>query len=204
MALFLPPLARRQRRRAALDFARERERGAAHLGERPAPLDAHVDVHAARARRLRPADQAEVVERRAAPRARPRAPASRRRRAPDRDRRAARRDDRDRRRAPGADAARGRPGWPSTRAPPRRAARLPRRCGRTGNCSATTSIQSGRDCRRALLVEELAADAVGIADEDVRPAAGRPQRAVGDGEVVAHEVELRVARRPGRAPCSGW
>ena len=72
VALFLPPLARRQRRRAPLDLARERQRGAAHLGERPAPLDAHVDVHAARARRLRPADETEVVERRAARPARPR------------------------------------------------------------------------------------------------------------------------------------
>ena len=65
MAFFLPPLARGQRRRAPLDLARERQRGASHLVERPAPLDAHVDVHAARARRLRPADEAEVVERRA-------------------------------------------------------------------------------------------------------------------------------------------
>ena len=114
MALLLPPLARRERRRAPLDLARERQRGAAHLVERPAPLDAHVDVHAARARRLRPADEAEVVERRAHDAARPRGSAATRRPAPDRDRRAARRDDRDRRRAPDAGAARGRRGWPST------------------------------------------------------------------------------------------
>ena len=47
---------------------------------------------------------------------------------------------------------------------------------------------------RALLVEELAADAVRIAHQHVRPAAGAPQRAVGDGEVVAHEIELGVTR----------
>ena len=64
MPLFLPPLARRQAGRAPLDLARERERRPAHLVERPAPLDAHVDVHAARARGLRPADEAEVVQRR--------------------------------------------------------------------------------------------------------------------------------------------
>ena len=72
MPLFLPPLARGQLRRAPLDLAGQRERRAAHLVERPAPLDAHVDVHAARARRLRPADQPEVVQRRAHHAARPR------------------------------------------------------------------------------------------------------------------------------------
>ena len=40
-----------------------------------------------------------------------------------------------------------------------------------GKCSDTTSIHSGRDSG-ALLVEELAADAVRIADQDVGPAAG--------------------------------
>ena len=49
-------------------------------------------------------------------------------------------------------------------------------------------------CRRALLIEELAVDAVGIAHEHVGPAAGAAQRAVGHREVVAREVELRVAR----------
>ena len=74
--------------------------------ERPARLDPHVDVDAARARRLGPADEPEVVEHlardqrdRADLRPTPR-------RAPDRDRRAARRDDRGRRRAPGAGSGR--------------------------------------------------------------------------------------------------
>ncbi len=65
-------------------------------------------------------------------------------------------------------------------------------CGRTESCSATTSIHGGPRLRRALLVEELAVDAVGIAHQHVRPAAGAAQRAVGDGEVVAHEIELGV------------
>ena len=60
--LLLPPFRRRQRRRASLDLARERQRGAAHLGERPARLDAHVDVHAARAARLGPAAKSQLVE----------------------------------------------------------------------------------------------------------------------------------------------
>ena len=46
---------------------------------------------------------------------------------------------------------------------------------------------------RALLVEELAADAVGIAHEHIRPPAAAAQRAVGDAEVVVDEIELRVA-----------
>ena len=51
----------------------------------------------------------------------------------------------------------------------------------------------GSRLRRPLLVEELAVDAVRIADEHVRPPAGGAQRAIGDREVVAHEIELRVA-----------
>src|SRR5712692_3545341 len=49
VALLLPPLAGRDGRGAAFHLARERQRGGAHLRERPAALDAHVDVHAARA-----------------------------------------------------------------------------------------------------------------------------------------------------------
>jgi hypothetical protein len=61
--LFLPPLARRDRRRPSLDLAGQRQRGAAHLIEAPASLDPHIEMHAARARRLRPAHQAEVSQR---------------------------------------------------------------------------------------------------------------------------------------------
>ena len=44
---------------------------------------------------------------------------------------------------------------------------------------------------RALLIEELALDAVRVAHQHVRPPAGAAQRAVGDREVVAHEIQLR-------------
>ena len=64
MPLLLPPLRGRERRRAPLDLARERERRAPDLAERPARLDAHVHVHPARAARLRPAAQAELFEQR--------------------------------------------------------------------------------------------------------------------------------------------
>ena len=57
--------------------------------------------------------------------------------------------------------------------------------------------------RRALLEEELAVDAVRIAHQHVGPAARGAQRAVGHGEVVAHEVELGVARLAETAPCAG-
>ncbi len=63
MPLFLPPLARRDGGRAPLDLAGERERGAADFGERPFTEDPYIDVHAPRSRRLRPAHQAEIVER---------------------------------------------------------------------------------------------------------------------------------------------
>ena len=62
MALLLPPLARRQLGRAPFDLPRNRERRAPHLVESPARLEAHVDVDAARARRLRPAAQSVLVE----------------------------------------------------------------------------------------------------------------------------------------------
>src|SRR5438093_6221217 len=64
MALLLPPLARRNARRAPLDLARERQRRPAHLVEGPAPLDAHIDVHPARARGLGPAGEPVVLQRR--------------------------------------------------------------------------------------------------------------------------------------------
>ena len=44
--------------------------------------------------------------------------------------------------------------------------------------------------RCALLKEEVAVGAVGVADEHVGPSAGAAQRAVGDGEVVVDEIEL--------------
>ena len=47
--------------------------------------------------------------------------------------------------------------------------------------------------RRALLEEEFGVDAVGIADQDVGTAARAAQRAVGDAQVVANDVELGIA-----------
>ena len=173
VAFFLPPLARRERRRAAFDFARERQRGAAHLVNVQSRLDPHVDVHAARSRRLRPPDQAEVVERGADDARRLRGSETTRRPAPDRDRRAARRDDRDRRPAPDAGAARGRPGWPSTTS----AAAIARhdflRGPAGGKLQRDDLDPVGPRLGRALLIEELAADAVGVAHEHIRPSAGR-------------------------------
>ena len=46
---------------------------------------------------------------------------------------------------------------------------------------------------RALLIEELAADAVRIADEDVRSVPRGVQRSIGHREVVADQIQLRVA-----------
>ena len=63
VALLLPPLARRERRaRAARPRARARARRAAPRSKLQRALDAHVDVHAARAGGLRPADEAALVE----------------------------------------------------------------------------------------------------------------------------------------------
>src|SRR5262249_38270678 len=61
-ALLLPPRGGDELRRAALDLARKRERAAPHLAETPLRLDAACDVDAAVARRLRPADEAELVK----------------------------------------------------------------------------------------------------------------------------------------------
>ena len=63
VALLLPPLRGRDRGRPALDVARQRERGAPDLPVRPARLDPDVHVDPARARRLRPADEPDRVQR---------------------------------------------------------------------------------------------------------------------------------------------
>jgi hypothetical protein len=52
----------------------------------------------------------------------------------------------------------------------------------------------GARLRRALLVEELALDAVGVAHHHVGPAARAAQRALGHVEVIARDVELGIAR----------
>ncbi len=193
MALLLPPLAGRERRARA---ARLRARTRAPRGA-PGRTSSAARCARRRACRASPTSSANPTRPKSASVACT-TPATSRicaqsRPAPDRDRRAARRDGRDPRRAPDADAARGRRGWPSRRARPRRAARLPRRVRPDGNAQRDDLDPRRPRLGRALLVEELAADAVRIAHEHVRPAAGAAQRAVGHGEVVAHEVELGVA-----------
>src|SRR5581483_11202630 len=61
-ALLLPPRGRHEVGRATLDLACERERSAADDAELPVRLDAAVDVDAAIAARLRPADEADLAE----------------------------------------------------------------------------------------------------------------------------------------------
>ena len=63
-----------------------------------------------------------------------------------------------------------------------------------GNESVTVRSQSGRFSRRALLVEGLALGAVDEALEHDRAVADAGERTLGDGEVVADEVELRELR----------
>src|SRR3954471_11103762 len=62
-ALLLPPRGRDELRRTPLDLSCERERATAHLAEAPFRLDAAGDVDPAVPRRLRPAHEAELVER---------------------------------------------------------------------------------------------------------------------------------------------
>src|SRR4029453_13889132 len=57
VTLLLPPPARRDAWRAALDLARQGEGCAADVHEGPAALETDVDVHATRPGRLRPCDQ---------------------------------------------------------------------------------------------------------------------------------------------------
>ena len=62
VAFFLPPLGGGERGDAAFDGACEGEGGAADFGEGPAGMDADVDVHAAGAAGLGPADEAVLFE----------------------------------------------------------------------------------------------------------------------------------------------
>ena len=189
---FLPPLARRQFRRAPFDFARERQRRAAHLVEGPLPLDAHVHMNAARARRLRPSDETEIVER-AAQHVRDRANV--------RKRHAANRIEIDAQlvrviEIVGAHRMRmqleaRQVGHPHERCRVARHDFFGNPAGRKAQRDDVDPVGPRR--RRALLKEEFAVDAIGIADEHVGPVAGRTQGALRDGEIVASEVELRVA-----------
>src|SRR3989442_14290097 len=63
VAFLLPPLARRELRRATLHLTRESKGCTPHLIETRLPVDANVDMHAALARRLGPADEPELLQR---------------------------------------------------------------------------------------------------------------------------------------------
>jgi len=62
VALFLPPLARRDTRRTTLDLARDGERRATDVSEAVRRVNAYVDVNASRAARLHPPDATEISE----------------------------------------------------------------------------------------------------------------------------------------------
>jgi len=62
VAFLLPPFARSDGWRAPLHLAGERQRRLADLGERPAAVDSHVDVHAARTGRLGKAAQPVLLQ----------------------------------------------------------------------------------------------------------------------------------------------
>ena len=191
VALFLPPLAGGERRRAPLDLARKRQRGAPHL------VEASSAARCARRRGCRASRRSSASRparsRRAsrARRARPRGSAATRRPGPDRDRRAARRDDRDRRRAPDAGAARGRRGSPSTRSAAASRGTTSSAVRPDGNCSVDDLDPVGPRFGRALLEEELAADAV----RDSAPARSAVRR---------RRAARRRRRRGNSAPDRAW
>src|SRR5207247_7053372 len=64
VSFLLPPFRRRQLGDAPLDLAGKRQRRSAHLSERPALLDARVDMHPARSTPLRPALETQLFEQR--------------------------------------------------------------------------------------------------------------------------------------------
>ena len=204
MALLLPPLAGGDGRRAPLHVARQGQRRAADLGERPARLDAHVDVDAARAGRLGPADQADASSASLA------TSATSRTCVPGHARHRIEVDAQlvgmvevlgaDRMRVE-VDAAEVDDPEQLRRRP---AARSRRRFGRTGSCSSTVSIQSGRDSGARFWKKKSPAGAVDEALERHRPAAGASQRSVGHGPVVRDQVALGVAASRERRPCPGW
>ena len=181
-------------RRAPLDLARERERAAADDRELPVRLDAAVDVDAAVAARLRPADVADLVEHlvhdrgdllrlgEAGARLRVdvdaqlvralRVGASRRPRA-ELERREVRRPD-DVRDLGDAELV----GVPARR-----------------ERDARGLDPVGPALRHALLPDHLAADALRLPLQLAGALVERAHDAVADGDEVADEVELRLAAR---------
>ena len=124
-------------------------------------------------------------------------------RAPGRDRSAARRGDRDRRRAPDADGARGRPGWPSRPGSRHREARLPPRSGRTG-----TSAPRPRSTRVAIPVlasgrripHRYRSDTVRVRSADRRPREAHLRRR----RCSTGRRRAWCSRPAGKASCEGW
>src|SRR3569832_1023250 len=64
VSLFFPPLRARELRYSSLDLTRQRHCRASHFAERPARLDSHIHMHAARATRLGPTTQSHLSQRR--------------------------------------------------------------------------------------------------------------------------------------------
>ena len=193
VALFLPPLAGGELRGAPLDLARQRQRRPAHFAETPAPLDAHQHVQTAAPRGLGPPGEPEVPQRGA-----------------DDLRHLAHLHPLDAGNGIevdsqlvgmvqifGANGMRvqleaGEIGEPGERGGVTRhdlvggpARREPER---------DDLDPRGPGFGRALLVEGLRRDPIGVADQHVGTPARATQRAIGNGEVIAHEVEFRVLR----------
>ena len=181
-------------RRAALDLAREREGAAPYLAEAPLRLDPAGDVDAAVARRLRPADEAELVERlphhcrdllrlgEAGARLRV-----------DVDAELVRVLDVAAPRRPGVEVDRREIGGP-------RDLRELGDAELVGGAARGEGDGRGLDpvgpvLRHALLVDRLALGAVRVPLQLRRALVEHPHDALADGEVVLDEVELRLAAR---------
>ena len=73
--------------------------------------------------------------------------------------------------------------------------------------SSATSTQSGPFFRRSLLKDRLLVDALDEPFQDHRAPGDAAQRTVGDGQVVADQVQFGVAGSPaltGKTTLSGW
>ena len=195
VTVLAPPRRRHVLRGAALDLAGERQGGQADVLEAVARVDAHVDVHPAAARRLRPADGAELVEHLVgdvgdAPDAVPAA--------------VGHRVEVDAPLVGPLDV--GAAGVPRVQLDGRHLHR-PDHVGQLGHAQLVGvqavagerhphGLQPRRGTvRDALLVHLLAAHAGREAVHHARPLAQRVDDAGADGEVVARQVELRGARR---------
>ncbi len=193
LALFLPPLTRGECRRTLLDFPGQCESREAYFIEAPVGLDAHIDVHATRARRFGPADQFEIVEHRPDDRG------DLLDLFPGHARHGVQVD------AQlvgmieilGADRMRMKLEASQICEPGQR-----RRITRYHLLRSTARWEVQLDhfdprrpaVGRALLIEVIALDAVGVAHQHVGPTTGTAQRSFANGDVVADEVEFGELR----------